>query len=281
MQLPWGDNMVAVLKQTSIKQLSWIRRQEVFTWKELQEIWKQKAIMQIEIGTGLLRLEPFTLAKRAMGFNGMSVPGGAGLAVPGICHCLYLGDTTIGSTAASVPPRAWVSSSSGSAGHSGTLGCPQSLPSLSISPCQMDCRTKGGFGLVCRTRKATASRKGKPGGLLLNQLGLGLNLWKCLECFYGCARADLERTSPPGPIQMQICCCVWRNRLLWKLDFLPGKTCLWLSSPDTVFWYILLMQCSHCCQFGNSFMKMKFLHRYFLGFEEKNEHQLKVTSSCN
>lgn len=39
--------------------------------------------MQIAVGTGLLRLEPFTLAKRAMGFNGMSVPGRVGLAVPG------------------------------------------------------------------------------------------------------------------------------------------------------------------------------------------------------
>lgn len=35
--------------------------------------------MQIAIGTGLLRLEPFTSAKRAMGFNGMSVPEGVGL----------------------------------------------------------------------------------------------------------------------------------------------------------------------------------------------------------
>lgn len=42
--------------------------------------------MQIEIGTGLLRLEPFTLAKRAMGFNGMSVPGEWGW--------LYLGYAT-------------------------------------------------------------------------------------------------------------------------------------------------------------------------------------------
>lgn len=42
--------------------------------------------MQIEIGTGLLRLEPFTLAKRAMGFNGMSVPGEWGW--------LYLGFAT-------------------------------------------------------------------------------------------------------------------------------------------------------------------------------------------
>lgn len=59
--------------------------------------------MQIAFGTGLLRLEPFTLGKRAMGFNGMSVPGGLRLAVPGICHCLYLGDATAGSTAALMP----------------------------------------------------------------------------------------------------------------------------------------------------------------------------------
>lgn len=42
--------------------------------------------MQIKIGTGLLRLEPFTLAKRAMGFNGMSVPAEWGW--------LYLGFAT-------------------------------------------------------------------------------------------------------------------------------------------------------------------------------------------
>lgn len=87
--------------------------------------------MQIAIGTGLLRLEPFTLAKRAMGFNSMSVPGGAGLAVPGICHCLYLGDVTAESTAGSVPPRAGVSTSRSSISTEGCLWSPSSSPTSS------------------------------------------------------------------------------------------------------------------------------------------------------
>ena len=93
--------------------------------------------MQIAIGTGLLRLEPFTLAKRAMDFNGMSVPGGVRLAVPGICHCLYLGDATAGSTEASMPLRAQVGTSSGSTGQSsiGTLGCLWSPSSRPTSSC--------------------------------------------------------------------------------------------------------------------------------------------------
>jgi len=74
--------------------------------------------MQIAIGTGLLRLEPITLAKRAMGFNGMIVPGGVGLAIPGICHCLCLGDATTASTAVSMPLGARVNTRSGSTGQS-------------------------------------------------------------------------------------------------------------------------------------------------------------------
>lgn len=89
--------------------------------------------MQIAIGTGLLRLEPFTSAKCAMGFNGMNVPGGVGLAVPGICHCLYLGDATAGSTAASMPLRTGVGTSSGSTGQS-SISTLERLCSPSSSP---------------------------------------------------------------------------------------------------------------------------------------------------
>lgn len=42
--------------------------------------------MQIAIGTGLLRLEPFTAAWAGW----WDVPGAAGLPIPGICHCLSL-----------------------------------------------------------------------------------------------------------------------------------------------------------------------------------------------
>jgi len=55
-------------------------------------------------------------------------------------------------------------------------------------------KDKGALSLACRARKATASSKRKPGGLLPNQLGLGLVvqkeglrvfLWLCLGRFKG------------------------------------------------------------------------------------------------
>lgn len=68
----------------------------------------------------------------------------------------------------------------------------------------------------CKQERKTRWTAAKPARTWLKTL-------EVLGVFYGCASTDLEGISPPGPIQMQICCCVWRSRLLWKLDFLPGE----------------------------------------------------------
>lgn len=73
-------------------------------------------------------------------------------------------------------------------------------------------QSKEGYGKEERKNRWTTA---KPARTWLGCLeGLGVFLRLCLGRFRGhCTTAS---------IPMQVCCCVWRNKLLWKLSFLPG-----------------------------------------------------------